>query len=369
MQMKLLTKNGSPREAARAAAGLLLAAATFSAGGAARAQANSPEPSWLTAIRQGRGARTRDVDGHGMGALPSSEDELMRTPRFVIRGVGDGDEGGGAASGRPASVLLTDYLPPVQNQGKQGSCVAWSSGYYCYTYAVSKQRQLSADRIAANTKLQFSPAYLYHVGNHGRDRGMQVTAAFKILHEQGCASMAEMPYDPLDFQTPPDDAAVAHAARFKARNTGVLFKRGEGDPERLKIYLSEARQPFVTTIPILTDFPKGAVDPNYVYRPSSTPSRRNVTGLHAVTIVGYDDSLHAFRLVNSWGTRWGDQGFLWIDEEFVHGYAMDGCSIVAGGLVSRDPASGVLKVARHVTLAPPETAGQTGSHKDGAPAR
>ncbi len=34
---------------------------------------------------------------------------------------------------------------------------------------------------------------------------------------------------------------------------------------------------------------------------------------HAIVIVGWDDSKRAFLLKNSWGTRWGDKGYMWIE--------------------------------------------------------
>ena len=37
---------------------------------------------------------------------------------------------------------------------------------------------------------------------------------------------------------------------------------------------------------------------------------------HCVTICGYDDSKHAYKVINSWGTIWGDGGFSWIDYDF-----------------------------------------------------
>jgi len=46
-------------------------------------------------------------------------------------------------------------------------------------------------------------------------------------------------------------------------------------------------------------------------------------GGHAVTIIGYNDSLPtpdgygAFRLVNSWGTDWGDNGYFWMTYEAI----------------------------------------------------
>jgi len=33
---------------------------------------------------------------------------------------------------------------------------------------------------------------------------------------------------------------------------------------------------------------------------------------HAIILCGWDDTLGAWRLKNSWGTGWGEQGFMWI---------------------------------------------------------
>lgn len=34
---------------------------------------------------------------------------------------------------------------------------------------------------------------------------------------------------------------------------------------------------------------------------------------HAITLVGWDDSKNAWRIKNSWGTGWGESGYMWID--------------------------------------------------------
>lgn len=36
---------------------------------------------------------------------------------------------------------------------------------------------------------------------------------------------------------------------------------------------------------------------------------------HIVTLVGWDDSRHAWRIKNSWGIAWGQNGFAWVDYE------------------------------------------------------
>jgi len=37
---------------------------------------------------------------------------------------------------------------------------------------------------------------------------------------------------------------------------------------------------------------------------------------HTIIICGYDDLKHAYKVMNSWGTSWGDAGFSWIDYDF-----------------------------------------------------
>src|SRR5574344_227390 len=37
---------------------------------------------------------------------------------------------------------------------------------------------------------------------------------------------------------------------------------------------------------------------------------------HAMVLSGYDDSKHAFRVRNSWGPSWGDNGSIWVDYDF-----------------------------------------------------
>jgi hypothetical protein len=36
-------------------------------------------------------------------------------------------------------------------------------------------------------------------------------------------------------------------------------------------------------------------------------------GGHAMLVVGYDDAISAYKVMNSWGTSWGNAGYFWFD--------------------------------------------------------
>jgi uncharacterized protein (TIGR02145 family) len=39
---------------------------------------------------------------------------------------------------------------------------------------------------------------------------------------------------------------------------------------------------------------------------------------HAMVLCGYDDQIHAFKVLNSWGEKWGNKGYIWIDYDFFN---------------------------------------------------
>jgi len=48
-----------------------------------------------------------------------------------------------------------------------------------------------------------------------------------------------------------------------------------------------------------------------------------VLGNHAQCIVGYSSARNAFKILNSWGTTFGDGGFAWIGENFMRASTFD----------------------------------------------
>ena len=288
------------------------------------------DPAILARLR--KPTATRDGGDHTLGYVPpmGSPPTPAATLQFARTKRG----------ARPASLQLTEYLPPIGSQGLQGSCVTWALCYYSYSYKVARQRQLDP-ALRSDKKFLFSPAYLYNQIHlpHG---GTNFETAFRVLDRQGCATLAQMDYDPRDDQTQPSPDATQRAQRFRPRAIAQLFRGkvvgGYGpNLENLKTLLAETQEPFVISITVFTDFPQHqTIAPEYVYKLTVPPIPINVKGGHALTVIGYDDARQAFLVANSWGPQWGQNGLLWISEEFLQRWTIDGWAFLAGGAVARE---------------------------------
>lgn len=204
----------------------------------------------------------------------------------------------------PASYDLTEYLPPVGNQGKQGSCVGWAAGYYLKSFHENFE-DISLGNPTSNH--QMSPAYIYNQIKVGScAEGSVIQHALDTLQTQGIVDLTVMPYDDSTCSDLPDDLEKILALPNQIEKYFYLGE--EFLLEQAKAYLAQD-QPIVIALTIDAQY-FGARDDNgnYIYRKFKNP-----TGSHAMLVVGYDDNMNAFKVVNSWGKNWGNDGFVWLD--------------------------------------------------------
>ncbi|MGO8673548.1 MAG: hypothetical protein ACLQVD_19585 [Capsulimonadaceae bacterium] len=145
------------------------------------------------------------------GWIPSTRDQLAQSVRINITG---------RALARPRRMTLVKWLPPVEDQGPQHSCVPWALAYYGYTCTVSRRLHWPPEQ---SDHYRFSPAFLYHVCNNGRDGGVSFYDAVTALKSSGCATWADMPYNAEDYSSTPGSIARRRAERFRARRAGWMF--------------------------------------------------------------------------------------------------------------------------------------------------
>lgn len=240
-------------------------------------------------------AQTADGDAHGKGLLPTPPDVLQAIP--VVPTFRDWV---------PERVDLSRLFPTPGSQGRQGSCVAWAVGYAARAYYSWKQAKPGDD----NYSLIPSPAYVYNSIVKGQNcgAGSQIPQALRLLRDSGSASIVDYPYDQNRCDQPGTEIVARYGGRFRIQD----FHRLGRDKDVLDDIKGQLAQnnPVIlalTTTPIFDKF-KG----KGIYDVSRSYVEQNNSGSHAVTAVGYDEARQAFRLINSWGTKWGDFGFAWI---------------------------------------------------------
>ncbi|MBM3297609.1 MAG: C1 family peptidase, partial [Candidatus Aminicenantes bacterium] len=209
-----------------------------------------------------------------------------------------------SAAELPRAVDLSKDMPPVGNQGKQMSCTAWSVAYAVKSYQekLEERRSFRHRDGSLDPNAVFSPSFIYNQINNGRDAGSFFADAFNLLHEQGAAPWADMPYREEDFTSQPGQTAMSRAKRFRIdyyRQVNVQ------DPKELKAHLNAGYPVLIgaTVDKFFSDLPR-----NHIWKSIGQP-----LGAHAMVVVGYDDDKSAFKIMNSWGLEWGDDGFGWID--------------------------------------------------------
>jgi hypothetical protein len=222
----------------------------------------------------------------------------------------------GAAPSLPSKIDLSSNFPQPGNQFHQGSCTAWATAYALKTY----QERIEEGWSLTSQSHLFSPAFIYNElrGYDGQCHlGSFIHEALQLIVQQGAASLTTMPYDPNDCTRRPSSSATQEASKYKAAS----FKKVDGS-QGIKAALAN-RLPVVGGIITYDSFAalqnSGS---NAVYNSAGNGTCRGQPSKycgHAVTIVGYDDNNFggAYKIINSWGTEWGDGGYFWLPYSFA----------------------------------------------------
>lgn len=199
----------------------------------------------------------------------------------------------------PEKVDLSRHFPAPGNQGDQGSCVGWAVGYAARAY----YSQAAENRPVKNQSNIPSPAYIYNsilVDPKDCDSGSRIPEALDLL-QKGVRSLKDFPYNQRRCAGPSAQVAAA-ANEFRITDWRYV---DIGTLDQVKGELAQ-NNPVVISMRVRKAFHR--LRGNRVYQPNDTEE----TGYHAMTLTGYDERKQAFRVINSWGRKWGDGGFGWI---------------------------------------------------------
>ncbi|PWI45701.1 peptidase [Streptomyces sp. ICBB 8177] len=196
----------------------------------------------------------------------------------------------------PAAFSLAKYAAAPGNQGQVGSCVAWAVDYSAYSVLEHEQGITGGPQ---------APMYTYSQIVQGRNVGTTPEDNLRIAMSQGVDTQSDYRQGNYDYTDLPTSAERADAANWKLSGYTPLHtgSRIKADVEGAVA----AGEPVVISIPVYNDFfsltPQQAA--SYTYHPNTGSG---YAGGHEITVVGYTGK--GVRVENSWGTGWGDHGYV-----------------------------------------------------------
>ncbi len=254
-----------------------------------------------------------DSDIKPLGFSPSTDAELELIPSISSLDIS-------IVPTLKSGVILPDSViipvPPVGNQGNQNSCVGWTLG----NGMMSQIFRIYEGRANFNgAEGIFSPNYIWNQLNNGQNKVITFASAFNLLKTQGCCKYAFMQVPALVTDLP-SATAKSNAYNFRISQF-CRFTMSDIEYGLIKTYLSKN---FTIAVGMAVDktFMLSNKDNNIQFerkdgrlvwtKYSGSSSKFG----HAMLICGYDDAIHAYKVQNSWGKDWGENGYFWIDYDF-----------------------------------------------------
>lgn len=206
----------------------------------------------------------------------------------------------------PSFVDLSDKMPLAFDQGELGSCTGQAAAAL-HRYEQSRQGDTSP--------IDPSRLFIYYCtrsleGTVNSDAGASIRTTIKALAQFGVCPEELWKYDVRAYRNKPPAECFERALKHQA----LRYQRVNQTLGDMKSCVA-AEHPFEFGFQVYESFESEAVT-----RTGLIPMPRRgerALGGHAVIAVGYDDRAAAFKIRNSWGTKWGDNGYGLLPYEFI----------------------------------------------------
>ena len=239
-----------------------------------------------------------------------------------------------AAGLLPNAVDLRQWCPPVEDQGDLGSCTA-NAGVALVEYF---ERRSFGKHIDASRLFLYKTTrnLLHQTGDSGAF--LRTTMGALVLF--GVSPEEYWPYDIENYDNEPPAFCYSFATNYQS------IKYFRFDPPRIskKALLERIKNYLASGIPSMFGFTvydsisQAEKDGKIPYPGSG----EQVLGGHAMVVTGYDDKMKikntgekglqttgAFLIRNSWGPKWGDEGYGWLPYDYVtNGLAIDWWTLI-----------------------------------------
>lgn len=207
----------------------------------------------------------------------------------------------------PSSYSLKANSPPPGNQLQLNTSPAWAVAWSAKSILESIQNgKAETNRVQKAA----SPAYLYHqtreISDKNCESGIGLNDALEFLKSEQISAFDDF----LEFcpKYLPDNLKRAGSA--ETYDYRRLFDENQTDKNKLNAIKKSLSQNFPVVIGMYC--PPSFFKAKEFWQPTELLDF-DFPG-HALCIIGYDDEKYggAFEIINSWGSEWGNQGFIWI---------------------------------------------------------
>ncbi|MFA5023496.1 MAG: T9SS type A sorting domain-containing protein [Patescibacteria group bacterium] len=191
----------------------------------------------------------------------------------------------GLGQNLPIAFSYESQMGTSIDQGNQGSCTAMACSF--------AQTFFEAREEAWNPKLpehMISPAYPYNElrSLYPAMSGLSFDQMLNFIQQEGALFISQMPFNPDDYLTRPERSLCLTGLKYRIAG----YHKSTN--------LDDAKKELINNGPIVS----------FITNPSGST--------HSLCIVGYNDTLRAdstigaFRIMNSLGPNWGENGFGWL---------------------------------------------------------
>jgi hypothetical protein len=266
------------------------------------------------------------------GLIPASIEDYNNVPSVRF------DNQFGFTESIPEFYSLENYVPPVLMQ-EGNSCTGFSIFYY--GLSTQYNRELNITNSIDKTGHSFDPYFGYTIvndknSNSGKqcDATNRMIEVLDVLKLKGAKKLFFSPHIECNSSSNllNDDKTEEYISPYSIDGYNRVPALGSNLGVEYTKMLITNNKPVLVAAFFPNNIKNIESDGNYSPKDwelnnvknvfskgnSLTLEERNVflenNFAHAVTIIGYDDNIYggAFRVVNSWGDEWGDEGYFWL---------------------------------------------------------
>ena len=211
----------------------------------------------------------------------------------------------------PMRKSLRHHCPPPGDQFGTGACGSWATAYSALTTQMAYIKNITNPVVIHYMAL--SPLFIHSQVKKGEDcmAGAFLSQIFQVLVEQGVCRHESF----NECENLPNSQLRENARSNKIKSWGKLFEHSAAGSTKVdQVRRSLGGQnpaPVIISIKHDTSFweiPCGAK----TWAPSPKLEQNM---LHALVVIGYDDHKRQFECMNSYGSQWADDGFVFIRYE------------------------------------------------------